>query len=63
VLRERKRGTLVFISGTTLCYSMSFKAGPHNALPDLLNMDPCPIWPDLISPHGGSTPMHLTGWS
>lgn len=27
VLRERKRGTYTFFSGTTLCYSALFKAG------------------------------------
>ena len=48
VLRERKRGTYAFFSGTTLCYSALFKAGRHDELLELLAMDPRPIWQDLI---------------
>ena len=44
VLRERKRGTYAFFSGTTLCYSTLFKAGRHDELLELLAMDPHPIW-------------------
>ena len=44
VLRERKRGTYAFFSGTTLCYAALFKAGRHDGLPELLAMDPHPIW-------------------
>lgn len=44
VLRERKRGTYAFFSGTTLCYSALFKAGRHDELLELLAMDPRPIW-------------------
>jgi tetratricopeptide (TPR) repeat protein len=44
VLRERKRGTYAFFSGTTLCYSALFKAGRHDELLELLAMDPHPIW-------------------
>jgi hypothetical protein len=32
VLRERKRGTYAFFSGTTLCYSALFSAGRHDDL-------------------------------
>lgn len=32
VLRERKRGTYAFFSGTALCYSTLFKAGRHDEL-------------------------------
>ena len=48
VLRERKRGTYAFFSGTTLCYSALFKAGRHDELLELLAMDPRPIWQYLI---------------
>ena len=48
VLRERKRGTYAFFSGTTLCYSALFKAGRHDELLELLALDPRPIWPYLI---------------
>lgn len=48
VLRERRRGTYAFFSGTTLCYSALFKAGRHDELLELLNMDPRPIWQDLV---------------
>jgi hypothetical protein len=48
VLRERKRGTYAFFSGTTLCYSALFKAGHHDELLDLLAMDPRPIWHYLV---------------
>lgn len=48
VLRERKRGTYAFFSGTTLCYSALFKAGRHDELLELLAMDPRPIWPYLV---------------
>ena len=48
VLRERKRGTYAFFSGTTLCYSALFKAGRHNELLELLAMDPRPIWQYLV---------------
>ena len=47
-LRERKRGTFAFFSGTTLCYSALFKAGRHDELMDLLSMDAHPIWPYLV---------------
>jgi hypothetical protein len=48
VLRERKRGTYAFFSGTAICYSALFKAGRHDELLDLLAMDPHPIWPYLV---------------
>ena len=48
VLRERKRGTYAFFSGTTLCYSALFKAGRHDELLDLLAMDPHPIWQYMV---------------
>lgn len=48
VLRDRKRGTYAFFSGTTLCYSALFKAGRHDELLDLLAMDPRPIWHYLV---------------
>ena len=48
VLRERKRGTYAFFSGTTLCYSALFKAGRHDELLELLAMDPRPIWQYLV---------------
>lgn len=48
VLRERKRGTYAFFSGTTLCYSALFKAQRHDQLLELLDMDPHPIWPYLV---------------
>jgi len=48
VLRERKRGTYAFFSGTTLCYSALFKAGRHDELLELLALDPRPIWQYLI---------------
>ena len=47
-LRERKRGTYAFFSGTTLCYSALFKAQRHDQLLELLDMDPHPIWPYLV---------------
>ena len=47
-LRERKRGTYAFFSGTTLCYSALFKAERHDQLLELLDMDPHPIWPYLV---------------
>jgi tetratricopeptide (TPR) repeat protein len=48
VLRDRKRGTYAFFSGTTLCYSALFKAERHDQILDLLDMDPRPIWPYLV---------------
>jgi hypothetical protein len=48
VLRERKRGTYAFFSGTTLCYSALFKADRHDQILELLEMDPRPIWPYLV---------------
>jgi len=48
VLRERKRGTYAFFSGTTLCYSALFKANRHDQILELLAMDPHPIWPYLV---------------
>jgi len=48
VLRERKRGTYAFFSGTTLCYSALFKAGRHDELLELLAMDPHPIWQYMV---------------
>ncbi len=48
VLRERKRGTHAFFSGTTLCYSALFKADRHDQILELLNMDSHPIWPYLV---------------
>ena len=48
VLRDRKRGTYAFFSGTTLCYSALFKAGRHDELLELLAMDPRPIWQYLV---------------
>jgi hypothetical protein len=48
VLRERRRGTYAFFSGTTICYSALFKAGRHDELLELLAMDPRPIWPYLV---------------
>lgn len=48
VLRDRKRGTYAFFSGTTLCYSALFKAERHDQILELLNMDPHPIWPYLV---------------
>ena len=48
VLRERKRGTYAFFSGTTLCYSSLFKADRHDQILELLAMDPRPIWPYLV---------------
>lgn len=48
VLRERKRGTYAFFSGTTLCYSALFKAGRHDELLELLALDPHPIWQYMV---------------
>ncbi|MFP5468093.1 MAG: hypothetical protein ACLGG8_11325 [Gammaproteobacteria bacterium] len=48
VLRERKRGTYAFFSGTTLCYSALFKADRHDQILELLAMDPHTIWPYLV---------------
>ncbi|MDP2406278.1 MAG: hypothetical protein U1D36_17920 [Hydrogenophaga sp.] len=48
VLRERKRGTYGFFSGTSLCYSALFKADRHDQILELLAMDPHPIWPYLV---------------
>ena len=48
VLRDRKRGTYAFFSGTTLCYSALFKAGRHDDLLELLALDPRPIWQYLV---------------
>jgi hypothetical protein len=48
VLGERKRGTYVFFSGTTLCYSALFKADRQDQILELLDLDPHPIWPYLI---------------
>ncbi|MFP8835879.1 hypothetical protein ACLIJR_16580 [Hydrogenophaga sp. XSHU_21] len=48
VLRERKRGTYGFFSGTALCYSALFKAERHDQLLELLDMDPHPIWPYVV---------------
>ena len=48
VLRERKRGTYGFFSGTSLCYSALFKADRHEQILELLTMDPHPIWPYLV---------------
>ncbi|MEZ5663171.1 MAG: hypothetical protein R3E94_06520 [Burkholderiaceae bacterium] len=48
VLGERKRGTYAFFSGTTLCYSVLFKAERHDQILELLDMDPHPIWPYLV---------------
>jgi hypothetical protein len=48
VLRERKRGTYAFFSGTTLCYSALFKAGRHDELLELLAMVPHPIWQYMV---------------
>lgn len=48
VLRERKRGTYAFFSGTTLCYSALFKAGRHDELLELLAHDPHPIWQYMV---------------
>jgi hypothetical protein len=48
VLRERKRGTYAFFSGSTLCYSALFKADRHDQILELLDMDPRPIWPYLV---------------
>jgi hypothetical protein len=48
VLRERKRGTYAFFSGTTLCYSTLFSAGRHDELLELLALDPHPIWQYMV---------------
>lgn len=48
VLRERKRGTYAFCSGSTLCYSALFKADRHDQILELLDMDLRPIWPYLV---------------
>ena len=48
VLRERKRGTYAFFSGTTVCYSALFQAGRHDDVLELLAMDPRPIWQYLV---------------
>lgn len=48
VLRERKRGTYAFFSGTTLCYSALFEAGRHDELLELLALDPHPIWQYMV---------------
>jgi hypothetical protein len=48
VLRDRKRGTYAFFSGTALCYSALFQAGRHDELLELLAMDPRPIWQYLV---------------
>jgi len=39
VLRERKRGTYAFFSGTSICYSALFQAGRHDQILELLAMD------------------------
>lgn len=48
VMRDRKRGTYAFSSGTTLCYSALFQAGRHDELLELLAMDPQPIWQYMV---------------
>ena len=48
VLRERKRGTYAFFSGTMLCYSALFKADRHDQILELLDMDLRPIWQYLV---------------
>jgi tetratricopeptide (TPR) repeat protein len=48
VLRDRTSGTFAFFSGTSLCYSALFKAGRHDQILELLDMDPRPIWPYLV---------------
>jgi tetratricopeptide (TPR) repeat protein len=48
VLRERKRGTYAYFKGTSLCYSAMFRAGRHDEILQLLDLDPHPIWPYLI---------------
>lgn len=48
VLRERKRGTYAFFSGTTLCYSALFSASRHDELLELLALDPHPIWQYMV---------------
>ena len=48
VLRERKRGTYAFFSGSTLCYSALFKADRHDQILEMLDMDPRPIWPYMV---------------
>ncbi len=48
VLRERKRGTYAFFSGTTPCYSALFSAGRQDELLELLALDPHPIWQYLV---------------
>ncbi len=48
VLRERKRGSFAYFSGTSLCYSALYTAGRHDELLELLALDPRPIWPYLV---------------
>ena len=48
VLEERKRGTFGWFPGSGICYSALFKAGRHDELLALLELNPHPIWQDLV---------------
>jgi hypothetical protein len=37
-----------FFKATSACLSALFKAGRHDELLGLLDLDDCPIWPDLV---------------
>ncbi len=47
-LEERKRGVFAWFPGTGSCYSALFKAGRHDELLGLLELNPHPIWQDLV---------------
>lgn len=48
VAADRRRGVFAFSKGTSACYSALFKAGRHDELLGLLDLDPHPIWPYLV---------------
>lgn len=47
VVADRRRGVFAFAKGTCACYSALFKAGRHEELLGLLDLDEHPIWPYL----------------
>jgi hypothetical protein len=47
VVADRRRGVFAFSKGTSACYSALFKAGRHEEILGLLDLDERPIWPYL----------------
>lgn len=45
VVTDRRHGVFAFFKGTNACYSALFKAGRHDELLELLELDQHPIWP------------------